>query len=216
MVLSLPDLHEVFKLSHEEAHLSLWFVALETFILLWIFSLIIELAGRKTMAQMTILQLIVTVGIGEALLMPVIDKDFSIWKSITIVIVMVLFLIINEWLSLKFNWFERIFTPKAMVVIEDGKIIEKNLKKLRLSVDQLEMYLRQQQVESIDIVKTATVEGDGKLGIQLFGEEQPLTVRDMLEILKNKDPDTRVDNDIFFEVRNVEHRNKNNHKKKLQ
>lgn len=217
-MINLPDLHTFFGLSHENAYNSLWFIAIETFIMLSIFLIITEFAGRKTLAQMTMIHFIVAIGIGEALLMPVLDKDFSIWKAIVIAVTSILFIVLLEWLSIKFNWFERLFTPKAMLVIEDGKLNVKNLKKLRMSVDQLEMALRVHSVESISHVRTATVEGDGKIGIELVGEEQPFTVKDMIDMQNNEFPSLDVKNNIFDEIRNYEHgkQNKNQHDKKLQ
>lgn len=205
----MPNLHSLFGLTQEQAHHSLWFVSLETFILLCIFLVITELAGRKTIAQMTMLQMIVTIGIGEALLMPVIDKEFSIFKTIVIVAVMISFLIINEWLEVRFNWYERIFTPKAKPIIKDGQIITENLKKLRLTVDQVEMYLRSNGIESISHIKTATLEANGLIGYQLMAEEQPFTVKDMLDLQKNQFPQSEVKGDIFEEVRNPTKKNKN-------
>jgi uncharacterized membrane protein YcaP (DUF421 family) len=177
-----------------------------------------ELAGRKTVAQMTMLQMIVTIGVGEALLMPVVDKEFSLLKTIVIVSVMVGFIIVNEWLEVKFNWYERLFTPKAKLVVEDGKLNVKNLKKLRLTVDQLEMYLRNLGIDSITQLKTVTVEPNGLIGYQLKSEEQHITIKDMQDLQQNKFPQTKVTDDLFEEIRNDEHNKlKNNlHEKELR
>jgi uncharacterized membrane protein YcaP (DUF421 family) len=199
------SLHNLFGLSQEQAHHSLWFVSLETILLLCIFMVLIELAGRKTVAQMTSLQMIITIGIGEALLMPIVDKEFSMTKTVVVVSVMVLFLILNEWLEVKFNWYERLFTRKSTLVIEDGKIIEKNLKKIRMTVDQLEMDLRNLGIESLKLLKTATVEGNGKIGYQLKAEEQPLTVKDLQDYMNKNFPQPKVKDDIFEEIRDTEH-----------
>jgi uncharacterized membrane protein YcaP (DUF421 family) len=214
----MPSLYQLFDLSKEQAHHTLWFVALETFILLVIFMVLTELAGRKTVAQMTMLQMIITIGIGESLLMPVVDKDFSLIKTVVIVAVMVGFLIFNEWLEVKFNWFERLFTPKAKIVIDNGKIDEKNLGKLRMTVDQLEMYLREVGIQSISHVKTATIEANGRIGYQLIPERQFFTVKDMKDIQKNNFPDSKVEGDIFQEIKDEASKikNKKPHNKKLK
>lgn len=212
----MGSLHGLFGLTQEQAHHSLWFVAFETFLLLCIFLILTELAGRKTVAQMTMLQMIVTIGIGEALLMPVVDKEFSMLKTIVIVSVMIGFVIVNEWLEVKFNWYERIFTPKATLIVKDGKLMTDNLKKLRLTVDQLEMYLRSVGIESFDQLKTATIEANGMIGYQLKAEEQTFTVKDMMDLHNNDFPKPKVKDDIFKEIRNDNLNKKNNHKNKFK
>jgi uncharacterized membrane protein YcaP (DUF421 family) len=214
----MPRLYELFHLTEAQAHETLWFIALETIILLAIFMVLIELAGRKIVAQMTMLQMIITIGIGEALLMPVVDKSFSILKTVVIVSVMIGFVFINEYLEVKFNWFERLFTQKAKIVIDNGKIDEKNLFKLRMTVDQLEMYLRQAGIQSISHVKIATIEGNGMLGYQLIPERQFFTVKDMNDLENNSFPDSKIEGDIFQEIKDESNKikNKNPHKKKLK
>jgi uncharacterized membrane protein YcaP (DUF421 family) len=212
------SLHGLFGLSQEQAHHTLWFVALETYLLLFIFMVLVELAGRKTVAQMTMLQMIVTIGIGEALLMPVVDKEFSMLKTITIVAVMVSFIIGNEWLEVKFNWYERVFTRKSLLVVEDGKLNEKNLRKLRMTVDQLEMELRSLGIESFSLLKTATVEPNGKIGFQMKAKEQTLTIKDVEDYINKRFPQTKIVDDIFEEVRDEEHNQseEHHHPKRLQ
>lgn len=215
----MPHLHELFHLSQEQAHHSLWFVALETFILITGFTLIVELAGRKTVAQMTMLQMIVTIGVGESLLLPVIDKDFSIVRTFVIVTVLIAFVILTEWLELKFNWFERMFTNKSKLVIEDGKINEKNLKKLRLSVDQLEIALRNIGIESFEQLKVCTVEANGNIGYQYKPEHKPVTRKDLMDFLKGEYTiEEKINGDIFEEIKNDEHKikSKQQHVKKFK
>lgn len=214
----MPRLHELFHLSQEQANNINWFIGLETFILLCIFLVLTELAGRKTVSQMTMLQMIITIGIGESLLMPVVDEDFSILKTITIVSVMIGFVIFTEWLEIKFNWFERLFTPKAKMVIYNGEVVEKNLTKLRMTVDQLEMYLRTQGIQSISHIKVATVEANGMVGYQLIPERQYFTVKDMKDLEKGKFPDSKIEGDIFDEIVNDDSKikSKTKHKKKLK
>jgi uncharacterized membrane protein YcaP (DUF421 family) len=211
-------MYEWFHLTQGEANNTLWFIALETFILLTVFMVLTELAGRKTVAQMTMLQMIVTIGIGEALLMPVIDKEFSMYKTVVIVIVMVGFVIVNEYLEVKFNWFERLFTQKAKIVIDNGQVDQKNLLKLRMTVDQLEMYLRQAGIQSISHVKTATIEANGMMGYQLIPDKQYFTVKDMKDLQNNSFPDSKVEGDIFEEIRSEAKKVKvkNPHEKKLK
>lgn len=71
------------------------------------------------------------------------------------------------------NFIEKMLTEKAKVVIENGQLHIENLKKMRLTVDQLEMQLRLHGVTAIQDVKIATLEANGQLGIELTDDAKP-------------------------------------------
>jgi uncharacterized membrane protein YcaP (DUF421 family) len=89
-----------------------------------------------------------------------------------------------EYLELKFNIFERFVTGKSKIVVENGKLNIKNLKNLRLTVDQLEMRMRNHGITKIEDVKTATLEPNGQLGYELNDDAKPLTVGEFKKLLE--------------------------------
>src|SRR5699024_11811523 len=107
------------------------------------------------------------------------------WASFIVGLVLVLTLLFMEFMQLKVDTLETWITGKAKIVIENGQINEKEMAKLRLTVDQLEMYLRQNNVTSISDVKLATLEASGQLGFTLKDTALPATKKDIhqLEIL---------------------------------
>src|SRR5690625_7773259 len=89
--------------------------------------LILRLAGRKSISQMTITQVIVMVGIGSLLIQPIAEK--GVIHTLTVGLIMVILMIFTEYLEMKFDFLETISTGKAKIVIENGKFNTKNLKK---------------------------------------------------------------------------------------
>jgi uncharacterized membrane protein YcaP (DUF421 family) len=214
----MPSLHELFGLDQKIAHETFWFIALETLILIFCIMVIVEFAGRKTVGQMTMIQMIVTIGIGDSILMPIIEHDFSLLKTLTIVATMVVFLVVIEWLELKFNFLEELLTKKSMVVVENGKLNIKNLQKLRMTVDQLEMALRNEGISTIDILEVCTLEPNGKIGYKLMADENNLTIKEFKNFMNNYFPSNKINDDIFKEVTDAEHNknHKDKHPKNLQ
>lgn len=214
----MPSLQDLFGLNDKVAHETLWFVAVETLILIFCIMIIVEFTGRKTVGQMTMIQMVVTIGIGDSILMPIIDHNFSLLKTLTIVSTMVVFLVLIEWLEIKFNFLEQLLTSKSMVVIENGKLNEKNLKKLRMTVDQLEMTLRNEGIATIDVLEVCTLEANGKIGYKLKEEENNLTIKDFKNFMNQYFPEKKIHDDIFKEVIDAEHdeNKKDKHPKKLQ
>lgn len=70
-------------------------------------------------------------------------------------------------------------TVEATVVVENGKILEKNLKKIRIPTDELISELRTQGVFNIADVEFAMFEPGGKISIQKKSQKQPLTPGDL-------------------------------------
>ncbi len=129
-------------------------------------------------------------------------------KAVTSAFIFVVTVILLEYFQLKSNTFEKFITGKSKVVIEDGRLNIENLTKLRLTVDQLEMRLRNQGISKIADVKTATLEPNGQLGYELKDEAKPLTVRDFHKIMQSYNQslddvhnEQRESNNIFQEVK---------------
>lgn len=138
---------------------------------------LLRLAGRKTISQMTLAETVLMVSIGTLIIQPVTSQ--SVWVSFVVGAVLVLTLLAMEYGQLKSDAIEKLITGKSRVVIENGTINEKVLAKLRLTVDQLEMNLRQKNVTNISDVKWATLEPSGQLGFTLKHEAQPATKKDI-------------------------------------
>lgn len=159
---------------------------------------LLRIAGRKSISQMTLAQTIVMISIGTIVVQPIVEK--SIIKAIVGAAIFVASIIILEYLELKFNIFEQFITGKSKIIIENGTLNTQNLKKLRLTVDQLEMRMRNQGISRIEDVKTATIEPNGLLGYELNDNAKPLTVGEFKKLL-----------DLYFPLQQSMEQNKTQH-----
>lgn len=145
-------------------------------------TIILRIAGRKSISQMTLSQTVIMIAIGSLLIQPVAGKN--IWVTFGVGGVLVLTLIVMEYSQVKFDFIERFMTGRAVSIIEKGQLNEKNLKKLRFSVDQLEMKLRQSNVSCIEDLKSATLEPNGQVGFELKDDKKPATKKDIDDLGK--------------------------------
>ena len=143
-------------------------------------TLLLRFAGRKSISQMTLAQTVIMVGIGSLLIQPVAGK--SIWVTFGVGGVLIVTLIVMEYGQIKSDGIESLITGKSKIIIEDGTLNEKNLMKMRLTVDQLEMKLRQGNVAKISDVKWATLEPNGQLGYTLKDDMQTATKKDLEQL----------------------------------
>ncbi|TMN22134.1 DUF421 domain-containing protein [Lentibacillus cibarius] len=144
---------------------------------------LLRMAGRKSISQMTLPQTVIMIGIGSLLIQPVSGKN--IWVTLAVGTLLIVTLFIMEYVQIKGNIFEKLITGKSKILIENGQVKEKNLKKLRLTVDQLEMNLRMKNVSNIDDVEWATLEPNGQVGFTLKKEAQPVTRKEFEQLSAN-------------------------------
>lgn len=153
----------------------------ESFVLILAGIFLLRIAGRKSISQMTLAQTVVMISIGTIIVQPIVEK--SIIKAILGAAIFVISVVILEYFQLKSNAFEKFITGKSKIVIENGTLNIQNLKKLRLTVDQLEIRLRNQGISNIKDIKTATLEPNGQLGYELKEDAKPLTVGDFKKLM---------------------------------
>ncbi|KON83405.1 membrane protein [Rossellomorea marisflavi] len=176
----------------------------QTLIIFVAATLLLRISGRRTISQMTIPQTVMMIAIGTLLIQPVSGK--GLWTTFGIAGILVISLILTEYIQFKFDPVETAISGKALVVIENGILNEKNLKKLRLPVDKLEQRLRQVGVTSHKDVQYATIESNGQLGYNLRPEKQPATkedIQNLLQALQSRQtslPKEGTTHNIFQEV----------------
>jgi uncharacterized membrane protein YcaP (DUF421 family) len=153
----------------------------ESLIILFTGFCLIRIAGKKTVSEMTGLEIITLLSIASVVSHAV--SEGGLLKTIITLCLFIALLITIQYLAVKFNLIEKLFIGKATLVIQDGKFIAKNLKKLRMSVDQLETRLREKGISSFSDVKTASIEMSGHLGYELMRHAKPLTIGELEKIL---------------------------------
>ncbi|OYD09793.1 DUF421 domain-containing protein [Paludifilum halophilum] len=190
-----------------------WSWIWKAILVLFVGTFLLRLAGRKSISQMTLAQTVIMISIGSLLIQPV--SGSNVWVTFGVAALMIFTLLFLEFAQIKFDIFENMITGKAKVVIENGIPHESNLKKLRLTVDQLETRLRQENISKISDVRWATLEPSGQMGVELKETAKYATKGDIQKLLNyiqsvtasSEGSNPAVDNDynIFDEVPMEEH-----------
>lgn len=164
---------------------------------------LLRIAGRKSISQMSVATTVIMISIGTTIVQPIANNQMG--KAIGSAAIFIVSLIIIEFLQVKFDWIERLMSGSSKVVIENGVIHEKNLRAMRMTVDQLEMRLRQNAITNIDDVKTATLEPNGQVGFELKPHARPVTVGDLERLLDLKFGESPKQPILFQEVKQNQH-----------
>lgn len=142
--------------------------------------LLIRISGRKSISQMTIPQTVIMISIGTLLVQPISGKSVTLSFVIGAIFVFTLFLI--DLIQLKWDWAESLFSGHAKIIIKNGRLRPIRLKKMKMTVDHIEMQLRQMGIERIEDVEMATVEQSGQIGYLLVSGQRPATKADIAEL----------------------------------
>ncbi len=149
-------------------------------IFIYFFALILSKAiGIKIISQMNFFDFIMGVSVGSMIAKIIIDKDHVVFSGIIALITFTLLTIATSYLSLKSYTVRRIINAKTLILVENGRIIDKNMKKLRITINELMMKLREKDVFSLDDVQFAIMEGDGQLSVLIKANKKPVTPYDM-------------------------------------
>lgn len=167
---------------------------LKTSVLYLFIILVYRIMGKKEVGELSIVDLIVTILIAELAALTIEDSKSSILVSIVPIIVLVVFQMLFSYISLKSVKVRNFVEGKPTTIIKNGKIVFSAMTKLRYSLEDLIMQLREQSVKSIEEVDYAVLENDGKLSVFQNCSEYPMPViidgiidYDVLEAIKKDD-----------------------------
>lgn len=138
---------------------------IKTTILYFFIMFVYRIMGKKEVGQLSIVDLIVTILIAELAAISIENAESSIFVSIIPIIVLVAIQIILSYTSLKSKSFRHFVEGKPTVIIKNGKIVFSEMVKLRYSLDDLVLQLREQGINSIEEVKFAILENNGELSV---------------------------------------------------
>jgi uncharacterized membrane protein YcaP (DUF421 family) len=70
-----------------------------------------------------------------------------------------------DWLSFRFDWFSRLIEPAPLLLIKDGKMLRKNMRKELITEEELMSQLREQGLDDLEKVKEAFIESNGQFSV---------------------------------------------------
>lgn len=141
--------------------------------------LLVRLMGKQQVAQLTFFDYVVGITIGSIASTLSVQVNENTLATLVGMGTWTILAILLACLGVRSVWVQKVVDGEATVVIENGKILEDNLKRIRIPIDQMLSELRAQGVFSMDDVEFAMFEPGGKFSIQKKSQKQPLTPSDL-------------------------------------
>lgn len=162
--------------------------------------LLTRLMGKRQVSQLTFFDYIVGITIGSIAAEMSFDQNVRIINGITSLLIWGLIPFILAIISLKSRIFQQLIDGKPTIIIKNGEILEKSMKKVFLSIDELMLLLREKNIFKISDVEIAILETNGQLSVLKKTSQQPVTPQMLKMVLKQEKAPTLliVDGQILY------------------
>ena len=134
--------------------------AIVIFTLLYV---LMRVIGRRELSALEPFDLILLVVLGDLVQQGLTQDDYSMTGAILAVGTIAILQVSVSWANFHFPKLRSILDGEPLVVVQDGKPIEKNLKRERVTLDDLAEEARKQNIATIDDVKWAVMETNGQI-----------------------------------------------------
>ena len=153
-------------------------VLIRTVILYLIVLFVIRIMGKAELSKMSPFQLIVVFMIAELASIPIESPDVSMITGVAAIFTLMFLQVLISFISLRSEKFKKIFSGRPSVLIDKGEINVKEMRALRITINDLMEQLRIGGAPSINDVTFAVMESNGELSIIQKAEKRPLTAED--------------------------------------
>lgn len=185
-------------------------VMLRSLFFLVVLFFITKLLGKKQISQLSFFEYITGITIGNIGAELATKVEHSLFNGVVSIATFSLAPFIAGFISMKSRPFRNFVEGKGTVFIQDGKVLEDNLKKEKYTIDELLELLRKKDVFNVSDVEYAVLEATGDLNVLLKKENQPLTAKDLnLKLAPIKGSETVImDGEILDEPLSTVGRNR--------
>jgi len=141
--------------------------------------LVTKMLGKKQVSQLSLFDYVIGISIGNFAAEMTINLESKEINGIWAVVLFGLFAYTISYLTMKSIVLRRFFMGTPTILIQDGKILEKNLKKMKFDINDMLEEIRSAGYFDLSQVEYAILEANGEVSILPKSEYRPLTPKDM-------------------------------------
>ena len=156
----MPDWGELFGLS-----VSPWELMVRGSAVYWFLVIVFRFVLRRDTGSVGIADILLLVIIADAAQNAMAGEYRSITDGLILVSTIIGWNVLIDWVCFKSPRLRRLFEPKELQLVRDGRILHRNLRQERISVEELMGKLRENGVEDVKEVKAAYIEPDGEISV---------------------------------------------------
>ena len=143
----------------------IWEVVARTVVVYVAVFVLLRLAGKRELGQMSVLDLVVILVIANAVQNAMNGGDNSLTDGLVAAATLVAMNIVVTRFARRIPFFSRLVVEHPTLLLVDGKVIEAHLDRESVSVDEIEMAAREHGIDDLAEVSAAILEADGSISI---------------------------------------------------
>ncbi|MEA2194799.1 MAG: hypothetical protein QOG42_1233 [Solirubrobacteraceae bacterium] len=138
-------------------------VALRTIVIFGLVLLVTRVVGRRELSSMQPFDLILLVVVGDLIQQGVTQSDYSVTGTLIVLAVIATMTVLTSYVSFRFPRARSTLEGEPIVLVEHGQIIERNMRRERMTHDELASEARLQQISDLQRVHLAVLETNGRI-----------------------------------------------------
>lgn len=131
-------------------------------VIYWFLWLVVRGTGKRSLAELTPMDLLVVVVLGDLVQQGVTQEDMSVTGAVVAVSVFILWTLLTDYLSRRSQRASAVLNGAPAILVRSGRVQEEELDRERISLDDLKEAARQQGYGDLGKVELAVLETDGK------------------------------------------------------
>lgn len=148
---------------------------IRTLILYFLVICVVRLMGKRQIGELQPSELVITLLLSEIIAMPMENNDIPLISTVIPVMLLVTLEIITSAISMKSLKFRFLVQGHPIIIIRNGELQQNEMKKLRLTIDDILESLRQKDIFDISLVSYAILETNGQMSVMLKPDYETVT-----------------------------------------
>jgi uncharacterized membrane protein YcaP (DUF421 family) len=138
-------------------------ISLRAIALFFFVLLLTRVIGRRELSSLAPFDLILLIVLGDAIQQGLTQDDYSVTGALIAITTLALLQRATSFVSWRFGFARRLLEGEPVVIVQDGRLIESNLRRERLTPADVSEEARQNQIDSLEKVKWAVLEPNGSI-----------------------------------------------------
>ena len=170
-----------------------------TIVLYLVLIAVVRMMGKRQIGQMEPTEFVVTMLVANLAAIPMQDGGIPLFSGFVPILTVLGVELVLSALSMKNLKIRKMLCGKPVILIENGNILQKNLKKTRVTLDELTGHLREKDVLDPRAVQYAILETNGNLSVFPYPKEKPASAADAgVQVRKQFLPITIVSDGVIL------------------
>lgn len=125
--------------------------------------IVTRVAGRREIGQLEPFDMILLIVLGDLVQQGITQSDESVTGTLIVISTIAVLSVAVSWSSFRFPRVARVTEGEPIVLVQDGRPLERNMRRERITIKDVQEQARQSQIASIADLRWAILEDDGKI-----------------------------------------------------